>query len=299
MATELQALTRIKHANVIRLFGVDWDADYPHRNGSKTKVMVIALELAPNGGLLYHIQTKAVFSEDISRTYFRQLISAVCALHENGITHRDIKPENLLLDKNFNLKVADFGLSKIFPAGNYRSCQNGLMHTPTGTKAYMAPELFQSNTRRPYTSACDIWSCGVVLFVMRLGQPPIQESSRRDPLFNCLYHGRYSTFWRFHLRERKGVNQNTESVSPAFRALIESLLSVSSRERLTLNEIKHDRWCEGSVLSTQELLAVFTNEHPVLETTDAAPNCQGEREKKEDSEKGTKDTDPELFSPKK
>ncbi|GAB5354084.1 hypothetical protein AAMO2058_000089200 [Amorphochlora amoebiformis] len=259
MAAELKALTLIKHKNVIQVFGVDFDTDYPHTDGSRTKVMVIALELAPNGELLTFLQKRNAFSAKIARCYFHQLIDAMEALHNEGITHRDIKPENLLLDENFNLKVADFGLSKILKRGD-----DEIMKTYAGSLPYMAPELVEGKGERPYTSACDIWSCGVVLFLIRFGHSPYQEPQREDPLFNCLYQSKHNPFWQFHLK------QIDQPVSGSFKDLIHKILCVYSQERVTLDEIKSHEWLKPGLLTPTELLEALaaTEEDPGIRVGD-------------------------------
>mmetsp|Transcript_7474 Transcript_7474/g.11871 ORF Transcript_7474/g.11871 Transcript_7474/m.11871 type:complete len:589 (+) Transcript_7474:49-1815(+) len=304
MAVELQALTRVRHENIIQLHGVHWDANYPHKNGSTSKVMVIALELAPNGGLLGRLQDCGIFTEEVSRTYFHQLIGAVEALHLHGITHRDLKPDNLLLDKNFNLKVADFGLSKIFHQDGSQS-KLEIMKTKAGTLQYMAPELKPRDVReRPYTSACDIWSCGIILFVMRVGHPPLLEPTSNDKLFQCLVRGDYARFWAFHihqLRDSHTMKQRQKKegegeggggggggsssndcdrdsagaakieMSNDFKELVKSLLSVTANERIRLDEIKQSKWFCGRILSPSELSDILSST-----TTDTTKNTSKE-----------------------
>lgn len=134
----------------------------------------VFLELALGGDLFSLIETNGV-EEDIAHFYFRQLINGVDFLHSRGVAHRDIKPENLLLDANGNLKIADFGLAALFrlpDSGARRQC-----HTACGSPPYIAPEIF-SGTYDP--DSADIWSCGIVLFVLLCGQTPWDEPTRLD-----------------------------------------------------------------------------------------------------------------------
>jgi 5'-AMP-activated protein kinase, catalytic alpha subunit len=108
-------------------------------------------------------------SEEVARKYFHQLIGAVDYCHSRGVYHRDLKPENLLLDENETLKVSDFGLSALSESKR----QDGLLHTACGTPAYVAPEVL---SRKGYSGAkADVWSCGVILFVLAAGYLPFHD----------------------------------------------------------------------------------------------------------------------------
>ncbi|URE44558.1 cbl-interacting protein kinase [Musa troglodytarum] len=105
--------------------------------------------------------------ENESRCFFQQLIDAVDYCHSKGVYHRDLKPENLLLDYQGNLKVSDFGLSALPQKGV------GLLHTTCGTPNYVAPEVL--NQQGYDGSAADVWSCGVILYVLMAGYLPFNE----------------------------------------------------------------------------------------------------------------------------
>ncbi|XP_024032713.1 CBL-interacting serine/threonine-protein kinase 10-like, partial [Morus notabilis] len=114
---------------------------------------------------------KGKLKEEVAWKYFNQLINAVDFCHSRGVYHRDIKPENLLLDENDNLKASDFGLSALAESKH----QDGLLHTTCGTPAYVAPEVIN---RKGYDGAkADIWSCGVVLYVLLAGYLPFHDSN--------------------------------------------------------------------------------------------------------------------------
>ena len=157
---EISIMRLVRHPNVLKLFEV---------MASKSKIY-FALEYA-KGGELFNKITKGKISEDDARRYFQQLISAVDYCHSRGVYHRDLKPENLLLDDNENLKVSDFGLSALADSAR----QDGLLHTTCGTPAYVAPEVL---SRRGYDGAkADIWSCGIILFVLVAGFLPFHDTN--------------------------------------------------------------------------------------------------------------------------
>lgn len=157
---EISAMRKVKHPNILELHEVI---------ASKTKIYFV-MEYA-KGGELFDKISKGKLSEDVGRKYFQQLISAVDYCHSRGVYHRDLKLENLLLDENGNLNVSDFGLSAFAESKH----QDGLLHTICGTPAYVPPEIIQ---RKGYDGAkADIWSCGVILYVLLAGFPPFYDSN--------------------------------------------------------------------------------------------------------------------------
>ncbi|KAK8928535.1 CBL-interacting protein kinase 18 [Platanthera zijinensis] len=155
---EVSIMRLVRHPNIVQLYEV---------MATKSKIYFV-LEYV-KGGELFNKVLKGRIKEDFARKYFQQLVSAVDFCHSRGVYHRDLKPENLLLDDNGNLKVSDFGLSALAESKK----QDGLLHTTCGTPAYVAPEVIN---RRGYDGAkADIWSCGVILFVLLAGYLPFQE----------------------------------------------------------------------------------------------------------------------------
>ncbi|WOL00648.1 CBL-interacting protein kinase 18 [Canna indica] len=154
---EISVMRLVKHPNVVQLYEV---------MATRSKIYFV-LEYV-RGGELFNKVTKGRLKEDVARKYFQQLISAVDFCHSRGVYHRDLKPENLLLDDNGNLKISDFGLSALAESKK----PDGLLHTTCGTPAYVAPEVI---SRKGYDGAkADIWSCGVILYVLLTGYLPFQ-----------------------------------------------------------------------------------------------------------------------------
>ncbi|KAF3790332.1 CBL-interacting protein kinase 5 [Nymphaea thermarum] len=157
---EISVMRLVRHPNIVQLFEV---------MASKSKIYFV-MEYV-KGGELFNKIAKGRLREDMARKYFQQLIAAVDFCHSRGVYHRDLKPENLLLDENGDLKVSDFGLSALAESKR----QDGLLHTTCGTPAYVAPEVI---SKKGYDGAkSDIWSCGVILFVLLAGYLPFHDSN--------------------------------------------------------------------------------------------------------------------------
>lgn len=160
---EISVMKLVKHPNIVQLYEV---------MATKTKIYFVLEHV--KGGELFNKVQRGRLKEDAARKYFQQLICAVDFCHSRGVYHRDLKPENLLLDENSNLKVSDFGLSALAEGKR----QDGLLHTTCGTPAYVAPEVIN---RKGYDGAkADIWSCGVILFVLLAGYLPFHDKNLMD-----------------------------------------------------------------------------------------------------------------------
>lgn len=167
----------------------------------------MVLEYVPNGELFDYILKKNRLSEDEARKFFRQLITGIKYIHDQGVCHRDIKPENLLLDKDMNIKISDFGLSAFIGGDSYglflcillHLDSGSLQHTTCGSPNYVAPEVLKETGYDGRFS--DIWSCGVVLYdliiiidsryVMVAGYLPFDEPSL-STLFRRIQAASYS-----------------------------------------------------------------------------------------------------------
>ncbi|CAD5194492.1 unnamed protein product [Musa acuminata subsp. malaccensis] len=155
---EISVTRLVRHPNIVELYEV---------MATRSKIYFV-LEYV-KGGELFNKVAQGRLKEDVARKYFQQLINAVDFCHSRGVYHRDLKPENLLLDDNGNLKISDFGLSALAESKR----QDGLLHTTCGTPAYVAPEVL---CRKGYDGAkADIWSCGVILFVLMAGYLPFHD----------------------------------------------------------------------------------------------------------------------------
>ncbi|KAL0366341.1 UNVERIFIED_CONTAM: CBL-interacting serine/threonine-protein kinase [Sesamum radiatum] len=205
---EISIMKRVRHPYVVRLHEVI---------ASRTKIYII-LEFITGGELFDKIVHHGRLSESESRRYFQQLIDGVDYCHSKGVYHRDLKPENLLLDSQGNLKISDFGLSAL-PAEGV-----SLLRTTCGTPNYVAPEVL---SHKGYNGAlADIWSCGVILYVLMAGYLPFDEID-----LTTLY----------------GKIENAEFSCPSWfpvgaRSLIHRILDPNPETRIRIEEIRNDEW---------------------------------------------------------
>ena len=200
---EIGIHSRLNHKNIIKLYNVYEDK----------KQIKIIMEYALNGNLFDKIKKeKKGFSEKKSFTYFIQILNAINFLHKNNIIHRDIKPENILLDKNNNLKLCDFGWSKEINVGK-RS-------TFCGTVEYMAPEIIDNEN---YDFSVDIWSLGILLYEMLFGYSPFRGSSLKDIVIN--------------IKEGNLIFDNRKNISFECKDLIKKLLIHNPEKRLKIKDV--------------------------------------------------------------
>lgn len=240
---EISTMKLIRHPNVIRMHEV---------MASKTKIYIV-LEFVTGGELFDKIATRGRLKEDEARKYFQQLINAVDYCHSRGVFHRDLKPENLLLDASGCLKVSDFGLSAL----PQQVREDGLLHTTCGTPNYVAPEVINN---KGYDGAkADLWSCGVILFVLMAGYLPFEESNLMA-LYKKIFKAEFSCPPWFSASAKK---------------LIKRILDPNPETRITTAEVIENEWFkkgyvaprfEQEEISLVDVDAIFNeaSESPIL-----------------------------------
>ncbi|KAL3523723.1 hypothetical protein ACH5RR_016557 [Cinchona calisaya] len=140
------------HPNILRLFKIFDDDNYLH----------LITDLCPSGDDLFKRVSRGPLNEPEAAAILKQLVSAMSFCHHMGIAHRDIKPDNILFDERGKLKLADFGSAEWFGVNNN-------MEGIVGTPYYVAPEVLRG---REYNEKVDVWSAGVILYIMLSGVPP-------------------------------------------------------------------------------------------------------------------------------
>lgn len=172
-------------------------------------------------------------------------MSALRHLHGSNIVHRDLKPDNILFDQAFNLKLADFGF-----AGSSATKADGKFNTYCGTQAYMAPEIIALNEggNAKYDGfAADVFSAGVVLFVMARGIPPFFTAKSDDRYFKIMMAGRWDLYWRQHKK-----NTNTD-ISEDFMEMMQGVLEADPAKRWTSDQVMNCNWMKGPLPSSEEI----------------------------------------------
>ena len=183
----------------------------------KTQAEIIMVLEYAGGELFDYIVQHGKMSEAKARRFFQQIICAVEYCHRHKIVHRDLKPENLLLDSDLNVKIADFGLSNIMTDGNF-------LKTSCGSPNYAAPEVI--NGKLYAGPEVDVWSCGVILYVLLVGRLPFDDE-HIPSLFAKITRGYYSV---------------PSYMSPGAAAIIKKMLAVNPVHRASIEEIRQDPW---------------------------------------------------------
>lgn len=248
---EVRILQGLDHPNIVRL----------HEMVETDRTMGIVLEYAPCGELFNFILNQRYLKDQHAKRLFAQLVSAVGYLHKKGIIHRDLKLENLLLDRNHNIIVTDFGFANRFDpndelgeqieanlhdrkfVGKYKLAEpdanqmrrGDLMATSCGSPCYAAPELVISDGI--YTGRkVDVWSIGVILYAMLAGYLPYDDDPRNPDgdNINLLYSYISETDLKF-----------PDYVTPHARDLLKRILKPNPRIRADLFEVARHSWLLG------------------------------------------------------
>jgi len=218
LSREIDIMKKVSHENVLSLKEI-YETDTQ---------LALVMELVTGGELFFKIVERGSYSERDASNIVRQIASGLKYLHSLGIAHRDIKPENLLCSGEGNsmtIKIADFGLSKVFANGQQ-------LETSCGTPDYAAPEVLTGE--QAYDKSVDLWSVGVVTYVLLCGYPPFYANSQ-TLLFEKIIHAEYDfpePEWTY--------------ISDTAKNFIKSLLVLDSKKRLTAEECLDHPFLTGS-----------------------------------------------------
>lgn len=199
---EIEIQTHLKHQNILRMYGFFYDAN---------RVFLI-LEYAPGGELFKKLIDSQRFTEAVAANYISQLTKALVYCHSHNVIHRDIKPENILIGKNGELKLADFGWSVHAP-GHRRT-------TLCGTLDYIPPEMIN---KYDHDDRVDVWALGILLFEFLTGKPPFEDPSK---------DGTFKKITDADLVWNDDLNLSSES-----KDLVSLLLAKKANDRIHLSDV--------------------------------------------------------------
>lgn len=224
---EINILKEIDHPNIIKMYEFFEDE----------KRYYLVTEICKGGELFDEILQRGKFSERDAAVLMKQVLQCINYCHQNNIIHRDLKPENILLEANKEfdqIKIIDFGTSLVYdPSRN--------LDEKLGTPYYIAPEVLGKN----YDSKCDIWSCGVITYILLSGMPPFNGQSDQD-IMKKVRQG------SFDFEDRAWAN-----VSDKAKDFITKLLTYDKDARATASEILTHPWlAELANLAVDESLAL-------------------------------------------
>jgi serine/threonine protein kinase len=205
---EVDIFRTLEHPNICKFYEVIETADQ----------FVIAMELLAGGTLLDYFNSHELTDQEIGN-FFSQLLSAMIYLRSCNVCHRDLRLDNICLDGRRNVKVIDFGFSCRYDPGL-------VMDTLCGCPEYCAPEMLQGLT---YTAAVDVWSAGVILYTLAVGELPFSAETREETTDLVL----------------DTEPEYPETIRPDLVNLIKGLLEKDPAKRLRLEQIEEHSWIKG------------------------------------------------------
>jgi calcium-dependent protein kinase len=209
---EIMILRTLDHPNIVKVYEI-YDSD---------DFFYIVTELCEGGELFDRLVKSRYFTEKVAALVMKQLLSAVRFCHDHNIIHRDLKPENILLESDgdgLKIKVIDFGTGEIYREKKYLTKQ-------IGTPYYIAPEVLSNK----YNEKCDLWSCGVIMYILLSGCPPFYGKNDEE-IYNSVKNAKF-TF------KQKIWNE----VSDAAKNLISNLLETDINKRYSAEKALQHKW---------------------------------------------------------
>ena len=237
LINEINIVKSLDHPNIMKVY------EFFNNNNC----LYIISELLSGGELLDKINENGQLSEDVSAFLMKQIFSAVDFCHQKGIIHRDLKPENILIESEeeankefFTIKIIDFGTSGKLKNGE-------MFNLNVGTPLYISPEVLNNK----YNEKCDIWSCGVIMYMMLSGEPPFKGDNEEE-IFQSIKEGKFNF-----------DNEKWDAISSDAKDLINHLLIKDINKRYSAKKALTHPWITKHIriknLDKQKLNEVVVN----------------------------------------
>lgn len=244
---------QLSHKHVVTYYDFKETAVYNKKSGATQNVAYIVQDFITGGELFDYVANSGPFTEPMCRYYFKQMLQGIHFIHSKGFSHRDLKPENILLDKNYDIKIVDFGFACPLE-GRDGTGQN---RSVIGTPGYMAPEII---ARQPYQGqVVDLFALGVILFILYAGHPPFQAAQNEDQYYKLIAMNRSDLFWKAHSQRKEAG-----FFSDSFKALITCMLQFHPHHRLCIADIIGHEWMlSGDIASAEAVREEFGRRHQI------------------------------------
>ncbi|CAD8165170.1 unnamed protein product [Paramecium pentaurelia] len=240
---EAKILEKLNHPNIITL-RKNQQMKFKGDLGDIITLDCLILEYLEKGDLFEFIAKTGNFGESLCRYYFRQLTQVVDFMHGQGFVHRNLKLESILLDRKFNLKLCNFACAQYL-----NKYKDGKLKTKVGTKNYQAPEVLYGAIYDGVKA--DVFSLGVILFIMYKGQPPFSKANQQDALYNLIIQENYKQFWEIH-------SQKIE-FSFDFKELFLGMVNPNPEKRFNMEGVKNSKWFGGVSKTIQDAFEEMIN----------------------------------------
>ena len=212
LMNEVNILSKLSHPNIMQIYEIFED---------KANMYIVS-EYCKGGELFDIIEKKGNFTEKDACKIMKQLMSAICYSHQNNIIHKDLKPENILMDKDKDelaIKIIDWGCAE-----TVKTIKRS--ETADGTIYYIAPEVLHGE----YNEKCDIWSCGVIFYILLCGYPPFDGESDED------------IYKAIELGEVDFPEENWSQISQEAKNLIQKMLTLDINKRISALDSMQEPW---------------------------------------------------------